>query len=645
MQRVPVLVKDELKPSGTTSPKKLGPHTKPDNEKFNLKLILEKYIGDENKFDFDYFISVLKQRQNDEDFLKIFLTQLRQSVHMLDPKLFENSLINFICFEVKWYNLNPELFKYLSEFLIDLNSAYTSYIYKTLTMLIKYFQINKESRDDAKLIDKDRTELYKMCHTIINHLVKIAPFCKTHLVKQIDTLYPYMNKETNVQEAYIKNILNVIQYISELRLPLLEICIQKMLKIDVNCRREQILEAELEPVIAIATATTTTTNESDNITTMKHELADRLDTMMDQVFLYMKTNCESDIETSKDETQVKLNWESTKLIYKDLLYIFDKYILSTYGSSHVQFLMFYICSHRGMLSEGFVDYLWKKFNYSTSSPVTRQICAYYIGSLLSRAKFVSLTTCVATLQLIVSWIRSYIEKTSASNSHSNFELHRTFYALCQTLFYVIIFRHRQLFQENQADILDLVKSWKLNSIVTSKLNPLKYCMKTVRKKFARIAYMHQIAYCYTILDANNRMSIPDAVESNLNMFFAGDSMIKSVNTTKNHVRSNFDNPLDSFFPFDPYLLKRSKRFIEKFYQEFQDDLEDDVESESDEDDDEDEEPNDDEDNEEDNASADDNDNDCVDDDGDLKVNSNNVKKYLSTSHMDDSDIDEDTMDE
>ena len=81
---------------------------------------------------------------------------------------------------------------------------------------------------------------------------------------------------------------------------------------------------------------------------------------------------------------LKFNWDFCKTIYKDILFCFDKYILTTYGSSHVQFIMFYICSFRTMLSEGFLDYLWKKFISPNTSSVSKAICCYYIGSFLAR---------------------------------------------------------------------------------------------------------------------------------------------------------------------------------------------------------------------------------------------------------------------
>lgn len=182
-----------------------------------------------------------------------------------------------------------------------------------------------------------------------------------------------------------------------------------------------------------------------------------------------------------DPNTQQFSWERCRALYKDFLFTFDKYILSTYGSNHVQFIMLHICAKRPCLAEGFLDYLWKKFTALNSNPITRQTCAYYIGSYLARAKYASIEMCTASLQLMVTWAHAYADKqalmqTNYSDHVSNFSLHRTYYSLCQTIFYVIIFHSRQLFDERY---IGLVRSWKLNDIVSCKLNPLKFCLSTV----------------------------------------------------------------------------------------------------------------------------------------------------------------------
>ena len=40
----------------------------------------------------------------------------------------------------------------------------------------------------------------------------------------------------------------------------------------------------------------------------------------------------------------ELQWEATKTLYREMLLVFEKIILPTYASCHVQFLIFYFCS-------------------------------------------------------------------------------------------------------------------------------------------------------------------------------------------------------------------------------------------------------------------------------------------------------------
>lgn len=81
------------------------------------------------------------------------------------------------------------------------------------------------------------------------------------------------------------------------------------------------------------------------------------------------------------------------------------------------------------------------------------------------------------------------------------------------------------------------------------LNPLKVCLPSVTNMFAAITRKYQVVFCYTIIERNNRQVLP-VVRSSA----GGDGV--TTNT----------NPLDSFFPFDPYLLKRSGQLIEPLYQ-------------------------------------------------------------------------------
>ena len=42
----------------------------------------------------------------------------------------------------------------------------------------------------------------------------------------------------------------------------------------------------------------------------------------------------------------QLDWEASKLLYRELLLVFERILLRTHASCHVQFLLFYICSFK-----------------------------------------------------------------------------------------------------------------------------------------------------------------------------------------------------------------------------------------------------------------------------------------------------------
>lgn len=105
-------------------------------------------------FQYDYFLMFTKQKQTSSAYLMDMLHKLRPLVHLLEPKLFEAGLVNMLFFDIKWslHCRDEALLDSLAEFLTDLNSAYASYIYKCLSMLLK----NLLTHDSSKWQSTDR---------------------------------------------------------------------------------------------------------------------------------------------------------------------------------------------------------------------------------------------------------------------------------------------------------------------------------------------------------------------------------------------------------------------------------------------------------------------------------------------------------
>uniref|UniRef100_A0A8B9DPR3 RRN3 homolog, RNA polymerase I transcription factor n=1 Tax=Anser cygnoides TaxID=8845 RepID=A0A8B9DPR3_ANSCY len=340
------------------------------------------------------------------------------------------------------------------------------------------------------------------------------------------------------------------------RLQILELIVEKLLKLDVSTPQQDIEDAEEaannsdsgeksaeEGLFDMEEDEERKGNKvvSSSSERMAHPLAERLDILMTILFSYIKDVCHVD---------GKLDINKTKDLYRDLVSVFDKLILPTHASCHVQYFMFYICSFKLGLAEAFLDHLWKKLHDPNNPSVIRQTAGSYIGSFLARAKFIPVVTVKACLDLLVNWMHKYIDnQDTGANACCDVALHGPFYSTCQAAFYTLIFRHKQLLDGNLRKGLSYLQSLNFERIVMCQLNPLKICIPSVVNLFAAITRKYQLVFCYTIIERNNRQFIP-VVRSG-----TGGDLVQTCT-----------NPLDSFFPFDPYVLKRSKKTIDPFYQ-------------------------------------------------------------------------------
>nr|XP_024209835.1 LOW QUALITY PROTEIN: putative RRN3-like protein RRN3P2 [Pan troglodytes] len=205
-------------------------------------------------------------------------------------------------------------------------------------------------------------------------------------------------------------------------------------------------------------------------------------------------------------------------------------------------------------AEAFLEHLWKKLQDPSNPAIIRQAAGNYIGSFLARAKFIPLITVKSCLDLLVNWLHIYLNnQDSGTKAFCDVALHGPFYSACQAVFYTFVFRHKQLLSGNLKEGLQYLQSLNFERIVMSQLNPLKICLPSVVNFLAAITNKYQLVFCYTIIERNNHQMLP---------------VIRS--TTGGDSVQTCTNPLDTFFPFDPCVLKRSKKFIDPIYQVWED---------------------------------------------------------------------------
>ncbi|XP_036408608.1 RNA polymerase I-specific transcription initiation factor RRN3 [Megalops cyprinoides] len=469
----------------------------------------------------------------------------------------------YVVLKLPWLGRSPAVVEEYLAFLSNLVSAQTVYLRTCLKMVVSNFiparVLIREGDVDISDSDDDDENLprnFDLCHQALQVIAKYVPFTSRFLMPILIDSFPFVQKSSRTLECYVHNLLRITIYIPSLRRDVLELVIGRMLKLDVSAPRSDIEEMEENSAQQCEgdgaqddclfdmdedEGPQTKSSMTAEGAVMAHPVAERLDTLMGVLFAYIKDIC---------YVNGCLELERTKELYRDLVGVFDKLVLPTHASCHVQYALFYLCSFRLGLAEAFLEHLWKILQSPAQPAVLRQAVAGYIGSFLARAKFLPIATVKACLDLLVPWLHLYIDsQDSGSKAFCDVALHGPFYAACQAVFYTLIFRHRDIVEGNMRQGLAYLQGLNLERIVMSQLNPLKVCLPAVTNMFAAITRKYQLVFCYTIIERNNRLLLPTVRSSQ-----GGDAT--PTNT----------NPLDSFFPFDPYLLKRSGKVIEPLYQ-------------------------------------------------------------------------------
>ena len=256
-------------------------------------------------------------------------------------------------------------------------------------------------------------------------------------------------------------------------------------------------------------------------------------------------------------------------VYEFLSKAFNTYIISTHKSKFVQFLLFATVNQDTLLYREFLRSLLDTVVNPDRATVTRQTAVCYVASFVSRSVAVSVETAQETAGALLHCAETYIEQQEQARDEGEEEEdedHALFYTICQAAFYIVCFRGTELLPH-----ADLGKDrWKY--ICQHKLQPLQHCLESVRDEFSLLALR------YDLLDTTNTRrssSAPLSTPSRLRRRRRRASTGVSIRTPAVILQQRLQggvgglgrgtNPLDSFFPFDPYLLRESYRFVEPLY--------------------------------------------------------------------------------
>ncbi|PIA39543.1 hypothetical protein AQUCO_02600178v1 [Aquilegia coerulea] len=222
-------------------------------------------------------------------------------------------------------------------------------------------------------------------------------------------------------------------------------------------------------------------------------------------------------------------------VFETLLLSFKDPILKTHKPKFAQFVMFYACSlDPEKCGVRFAVMLADSFVCGGESPTTRMTVVAYLASYLSRARFLPSSLVASMLKRLVDWCYEYIcNVQDIEEKNIDPHVHRVFYSGCQAVMYVLCYRMWMMV--DVPHLKSLILDMPLEPIFRNFMDPLKVCLPSIVAEFLRQA---QAARLFTV---SENFFFNDLLESDLSKTYGGIER------------------LDTFFPFDPCLLKNCDR--------------------------------------------------------------------------------------
>jgi RNA polymerase I-specific transcription initiation factor RRN3 len=333
------------------------------------------------------------------------------------------------------------------------------------------------------------------------------------------------------------------------------------------------------------------------------ETADKLDSLMEMTFTHLQWRVEAG--------QLGAVWQT-------MLTAFERTLLHAHRCKFTQYLIFFLAlKDPARCCSSFSACLMSLLRDARQPPITRSACAAYLASFLARCALAPKELIVDVMSKLAGCCQEYADSImqqqqqqqqgrglggrsssssglvllQSSGSSSNgaaagplaqVQRHQAFYAMVQALLYVLCYHMQpllgtQLQQQQQqqvepqqpdpqqqqlaAAVEQLVRQQVL-PLLSHPLAPLAVCHQAVTHEFVRQALLLGLAddsweSAAVEAVAAHQAAVAAANAAAAAVVIGGDGGADASSQVPGVLR-----PLEVFFPFDPYLLQRSSRFLE-----------------------------------------------------------------------------------
>lgn len=462
---------------------------------------------------------------------------------------------------------------------------------------------------------------YTAAHETLRRVLALVPTAANVLFPVLCEHLPHKRLATVFQVAYLRNVLTLSTYAPGLQERVLGLVVDQLVAVDVEIK----LDEKEEDVFTMDDFLDDELLPAANASGVD-EMADKLDEMMLTVFAHVEalvgapsSSAEEDANTDNDTSSSPSRNKTSPLdvhkaatVFRYLLKVFERSILNTHRSKYPQFLLFYVCRLDPQFQDVFLSQLLATSLDSRVPPVTRHSCGAYLASFLARAKYLSVAYIEKALYHLLQWMHAQMDAydaallaqqqqsdvsavatndsdrtvalddpREATTTRSSF--HESIYvSSLQTVCYMLCFRGLEVAQTpNGYDFLRSLGWERVLFVQATGYCPLAFCQQTVASEFLNVVETFELVSdeCVERVDQAISALTTGAFKSSSSvrvktMERSAAPTVDAASTTAISSSSRSSGavvllgqrqPLETFFPFDPYLLRRSFKYIGPSY--------------------------------------------------------------------------------
>ncbi|KAF4123446.1 hypothetical protein GMORB2_6147 [Geosmithia morbida] len=526
--------------------------------------------------------------------LRAYVMALTSCMPMLKDKEC-NGLVKTIL-QCSWLGRDDEFLRVYTYFLAALISAQGTYLLPVLSMMVENFKISRSSAwTVADFPSVSRDAMRARLHRALRHLLQIFPAAGSVLESLLGSKFPFPDDPLRTHMAYVYNIIRVQEYAPALREEVLDLILDRVVKLDAQ------MQLDLEDVDDDLTAAVMYSlqenggargpatqwegdedggddgddsdaesvdsddvdydEEAARIRAIKDNV-EKMDAMLDTLFAYHSVSITANPGSDR-----------AYAAFTTILREFEHLVLPTYKSRHTQFLAFHFAQMHERLTDAFCGQMIQVAFDQNTAGVVRQACIAYLASFVARGAHVPRKDVQEIFELVVVHMNQYRDRHEAACRGPDIKRFGIFYTLAQAAMYIFCFRWQDLVvsvpesvePDDPTSYLGQDLEWygttrrDLSIHIFGKFNPLKVCAPVIVDEFAKLAHRLNFAYVYPLVEANKRLRLTQYVTTS----YATGGALRDAGVDSSGDESL--HRLDPYFPFDPYQLPVSKRWLEGDY--------------------------------------------------------------------------------